>query len=337
MNPKSIEKTSIGTYCKSGDFYVDPYGSAKISLITHAHGDHARIGSDVYYCASLCEPLLKQRLGSETVIKSFAYGEKFKLGNAWLSFHPAGHILGSAQIRIEVGEHVTVISGDYKRNPDPTCEAFEVVPCHEFVTESTFGLPIYNWDEANTTTQDILNWWKYNAEREQASVLFCYSLGKAQRILGMLNKLTSQPILVHGAIAVLNKVYESLGVSLAPWNLVQEIKDKELYKKSLILAPPSALGSPWLKKFHPCKTALASGWMSVRGTRRRRGVDAGFVLSDHADWKGLLRTAHESCAEKIWVTHGSEDTFAQYLTEFENLTAFPYHLHEPHLDEDEGN
>lgn len=312
MNHSLIQKNVKGILCSSGEFYIDPWGQVPIALITHAHGDHARFGSETYYCTEKCAPLLATRLGGAVKIISKPYGEKFKLGKVWVSFHPAGHILGSSQIRMEEGSHVTVISGDYKRDFDPTCEPWEVVQCNEFVTESTFGLPIYQWPKPEEVMQEIQAWWQENLRQGYASVLFCYALGKAQRVLAMLPR--DEPMLVHGAIASLNEQYEKQNVFLGAWKRVSEA-DPATFKESLILAPPSAAGSLWMKKFAPFKTAACSGWMHVRGSRRRKGYDTGFVLSDHADWPALLRTVQETKAQKIWVTHGYEEPFARYLTD----------------------
>lgn len=325
MHPRAIIKTKQGIYCSDANCFIDPWAPTPVALITHAHGDHAYFGSQLYYCSSACRAILKYRLGQEANIIDKPYGEKFKLGKAWVSFHPAGHILGSSQIRIEVGSHITVISGDYKRQLDPTCQPFEVIGCNEFLTESTFALPIYKWPEPELVIQDIYSWWQANAEQKVASVLFCYSLGKAQHIQALLCKYTDQTILVHGAIDPLNRLYMEQGIQLTPWAKPQDVS-KDVFRTSLILAPPSASGSPWIKKFSPYKTALASGWMMVRGTRRRKGYDRGFILSDHADWPDLLKTIRETQAKKIWITHGSEDILAKYLSEVENIEAHPFHL-----------
>ncbi len=327
MQPFALEKREQGVYCPKGDFFIDPWGEVEASVITHAHGDHARVGASVYYCAQPSKPLLQHRLGANAVIVGKDYGEKFKLGNTWLSFHPAGHILGSAQVRIEVESHVTVVSGDYKRQTDPTCLSFEAVPCDEFLTESTFALPIYRWPEPQEVAEQILHWWEKNAAKGQASILFCYALGKAQRIMALLGRLTDRPVLLHGAMTVLTTLYEEQEIALIPWKRVQEVPKSE-YAGSLILAPPSAFGSIWMRKFEPYKTAAASGWMSLRGTRRRAAYDKGFVLSDHADWEALLATIHETKAQKIWTTHGNEDVLSRYLTEVKGMIATPLRLHE---------
>ncbi|MBN9376756.1 MAG: DNA ligase-associated DEXH box helicase [Chlamydiales bacterium 38-26] len=325
MQPHSIIKTRQGIYCDAGQCFIDPWSPTPVALITHAHGDHAYTGSDLYYCSKPCEAILRYRLGADARIIAKPYREKFKLGQAWISFHPAGHILGSSQIRIEVGSNVTVISGDYKRQVDPTCEPFEVLLCDEFLTESTFALPIYSWPSPEQVAQDIFDWWQKNAQQEQASILFCYALGKAQHVQSLLKKYTDQPVLVHGAIAALNQIYEQEGVVLSAWKKPQE-SDLKNFTHELILAPPSAAGSPWLKRFAPYKTALASGWMAVRGTRRRKGFDTGFILSDHADWNALIGTIEETCAKKVWVTHGNEEVLARYLHQMKKIEAYSFHL-----------
>lgn len=324
MHPYAIEKTRAGVFCRAGNFHIDPWGATETAVITHGHGDHARFGSKIYYCSTDSAPILKHRLGNVQVIAK-RYGERFKLENVWVSLHSAGHILGSAQIRIEIGSHVTVISGDYKRQNDLSCTPFELVKCDEFLTESTFALPIYQWGSDDKVYTNIVKWWKANALNGNASILFCYSLGKAQRVLANLKNYSEDHVLVHGAIASLNTIYEEQGIPLIEWQKVSELKNAD-FSKSLILAPPSTFGSIWLRKFSPYKTAAASGWMSVRGTRRRRSYDTGFVLSDHADWPSLLNTIHETGAKKIWITHGNEEVLARYLREEENTFAQSLHL-----------
>jgi putative mRNA 3-end processing factor len=306
---------SIGLYCERGDFYIDPWHPAPQALITHAHGDHARPGSASYVCAEVGGALLRRRVGEEAKIRQVAYGAPLKLGPVTVSFHPAGHILGSAQIRLESDGEVWVVSGDYKRADDPTCAPFEPVPCDVFVTEATFGLPIYRWDEPADVAREIFDWWEGNGRAKRAALLFCYALGKAQRILAELARFTDRVVFVHGAIEPLVECYRQAGVTMLPTQLVSETAKSRSWSGELILAPPSAQGSPWMRRFGRCETAFASGWMRIRGTRRRRGVDRGFVLSDHADWPALLRTIRETGAHRVLTTHGYADTLARYLAE----------------------
>jgi putative mRNA 3-end processing factor len=231
-----------------------------------------------------------------------------------VSFHAAGHILGSAQVRIESSSEVWVVSGDYKRDPDPTCAAFEVVPCDTFISEATFALPIYRWRPPGRVAADIFQWWQANRLAGVCSVLFCYALGKAQRVLAELRAFTDETVLVHGAVAALLELYREQSVSMLPTAAVDAVKRASL-REALVLAPPGASGSAWLRRFEPCATGFCSGWMQVRGQRRRRGYDRGFVLSDHADWPGLLATVRETGAKRILLTHGHSDALVRYLQE----------------------
>lgn len=310
-----ITSTAAGLFCECGGFHVDPWGPAELALITHVHGDHARAGSARYLCAEPSVPFLRKRFGPEAAVQGLRYGEKVALGDAVVSFHPAGHVLGSAQVRIESGGEVWVVSGDYKRAPDPTCAPFEVVPCDVFVTEATFALPIYRWDEPSRVAAEILEWWEANRRAGEASLLFCYAMGKAQRILAELNRLTERPVLVHGAVESLTELYREAGVAMARTRRVVETARGSSFAGELILAPPSAGGTPWVRRFGARETAFASGWMRVRGTRRRRGFDRGFTLSDHADWPALLRTVEETGARRVLVTHGYSEELARFLRE----------------------
>jgi putative mRNA 3-end processing factor len=232
-----------------------------------------------------------------------------------VSFHPAGHVLGSAQIRVDAEGEVWVISGDYKRAADPSCEAFELVPCDVFVTEATFALPIYRWDPVDRVIDELVRWWKENAAAGRASVLFCYALGKAQRVLAEIGRRTDRPVFVHGAIDALLEAYCGAGITLATTMPASVRARGESFAGELIVAPPSAFGSPWMRRFGDAATGFASGWMRVRGNRRRRGFERGFVLSDHVDWPGLLRTIEETGARRVLATHGYSDTLARYLRE----------------------
>lgn len=254
-------------------------------------------------------------------LQGVAYGEKLKLGSTWVSFHAAGHVLGSAQIRVEAGDEVWVVSGDYKRCADPSCAPFEVVPCTTLITEATFGLPIYRWQSGRETARQIFEWWQGDSER--ASILFCYAFGKAQRILSELTHFTDQPVYVHGAIEVLTEVYRQAGVPMLPTLPTADLPRSHRYQGGLVLSPPSGHRSSWMKRFDHPQTAFASGWMAVRGARRRRGYERGFVLSDHADWPGLIETVRQSGAETIYVTHGQSDVLARYLRETYQLNAQP--------------
>jgi putative mRNA 3-end processing factor len=311
-----VRSTPAGLLCEAGGFHVDPWGPSPLAVITHVHGDHLQPGSERYLCAAPSLPILHKRLGPETRAEGVPYGEPVRLGNAVVSFHPAGHVLGSAQVRIEAGGEVWVVSGDYKRAPDPTCAPFEVVPCDVFITEATFGLPIYRWEEPAAVIAQILSWWDANREAGVASVLFCYAMGKAQRILAELARLTDRPVLVHGAVEALVEIYRAAGVPMLRTARVSETAKGRSFAGELILAPPAASGSTWMRRFGASReTAFASGWMRVRGTRRRKGFDRGFALSDHADWPALLRTVEETGARRVLVTHGYSDELSRYLAE----------------------
>lgn len=307
--------TPSGLSCPRGGFHIDPWGPAELAVITHVHADHARPGSASYLCAEPSVPFLRKRLGAEAVVRGVRYGETIPLVGSRVSFHPAGHVLGSAQIRIEADGQVWVVSGDYKRAADPTCATFEVVPCDAFVTEATFGLPIYRWDAPERVAGEILGWWEANRTAGVASVLFCYAMGKAPRILAELARLTDRRVWTHGAVEALVALYRESGVRLPPTSHVPESTRGRSFTGELILAPPSAGGSTWVRRFGDHETAFASGWMRVRGARRRKGYDRGFALSDHADWPALLRTIEQTGARRVLVTHGYAEELARYLRE----------------------
>jgi len=304
-----------GLFCEAGGFYIDPWRPVERAVISHAHGDHASWGSAAYLGAEPSVPILRRRLGEAARIEGVPFGERVRMGGVTVSFHPAGHILGSAQVRVERGGEIWVFSGDYKRRADPTCETFEPVACHTFITEATFALPIYRWDDTPVVAREIFDWWEANREAGRASVLFCYALGKAQRILGELARLTDRSAFVHGSIEPLNECYRRAGIAMLPTRPVSETAKGQSFAGELVLAPPSAGGSTWMRRFGPASTAFASGWMRVRGTRRRRGFDRGFVISDHADWPDLLQTFEEIGAERVLTTHGYAEPLARYLRE----------------------
>ena len=314
-----------GLYCPAADAWIDPPCPVKRAIITHAHADHARPGCGEYWACDQSETILKQRQGRDNKIHSINYGEEFRLGQAKLSFHSAGHVLGSAQVRIEVGDEVWLVTGDYKRCHDPSCEPFESVKCDVLITESTFGLPIYRWKSGKQVAREIYEWWR--TETEHPSLLFCYAFGKAQRVLAELKSLgIMEEVLLHGAVETITGHYREAGVDMVPTRPISELERKDPLKGRLIIAPPSAYKSPWMKRFKEPQTAFASGWMAVRGARRRRGYERGFVLSDHADWTGLIMTIKQSEAKTIYITHGQEDVLARYLTEVEGLNAFPLEM-----------
>jgi putative mRNA 3-end processing factor len=310
-----------GLYCPMGDFYIDPWRPVARAVITHAHADHARRGHGHYLAAAPAEGVLRARLGDIT-LQTLAYGEAVDHFGVRISLHPAGHVLGSAQVRLEHGGQVWVASGDFylagdahdAREHNATCEPFEPVRCHCFITESTFGLPIYRWQAQHAVFDDVNRWWRNNAEAGRASLLMAYSFGKAQRILAGVDAGIG-PLIVHGAVEPLNRAYREQGVALPATQLVTDVGDKASLKRALVVAPPSVQGSPWLKRFGEYGDAFASGWMQLRGARRRRSVDRGFVLSDHADWPGLQRAIAATGAQRVIVTHGYESVMVRWLTE----------------------
>jgi putative mRNA 3-end processing factor len=306
--------TERGLYCPVGDFYIDPWQPVPRAVITHGHADHARRGSEHYLAAREGEHVLRTRLGDSARIDTLPYGDAVVHNGAHVSLHPAGHILGSAQVRIEHAGQVWVVSGDYKVEADVTCAPFEPIRCHVFVSESTFGLPIYRWPAQDEVQGAINAWWRGNQEAGKASLLYGYALGKAQRLLAGLDPGIG-PIYLHGAVARLVKDYRAAGVMLPPCGPVGEAPAGTRWERALVVAPPSAHGTPWMRKFGPASTALASGWMRIRGTRRRRAVDRGFVLSDHADWPGLLQAIQATGAQRVWVTHGYVAVLVRYLGE----------------------
>jgi putative mRNA 3-end processing factor len=307
-----LSETPAGLYCPDGDFHVDPWAPVRRAVITHAHGDHARHGSHAYLCASECAPLLARRLGPDVLIEQQPYGTPLALGSTRISFHPAGHILGSAQVRVEGSQGVWIVSGDFKRAPDPTCAPFEPLRCDTFVTESTFGLPIYRWDPTEVVMREIVAWWDENRARGVTSVLFCYTLGKAQRLLAELTRFTDRPILVHGMLLPLIEAYRASGVRLATTAALLD-RPRNSFAGELVLAPLAARGTPWMRRLGDLSDGFASGLMRVRGVRRQRGFDRGFVLSDHADWPDLLRTIEDTGAARVLATHGHAEPLARYL------------------------
>ena len=301
-----------GLYCAAGDFFIDPWKPVDRAVITHAHSDHARVGHAHYLAHTQSAGILRQRLGPIT-LQTLAYGESIEHHGVRLSLHPAGHVLGSAQVRIEHDGEVWVASGDYKTEDDGLVAPFEPVRCHTFITESTFGLPVYRWPTQPELFADINGWWRANAQAQKASVLYCYAFGKAQRILSGLDT-SIGPIVTHGAVEPLNAVYRAEGIALPPTQHVSDVAAADL-RRALVLAPPSAQGTAWLRRFGVHTDAFASGWMRLRGRRRNRGLDRGFVLSDHADWPGLQSAITATGAQRVFVTHGSVAVLVRWLRE----------------------
>lgn len=305
--------TPEGIYCAAGDFYIDPWRRVDRALITHGHSDHARWGMGRYLATHDALPVMRHRLGDITA-EGIAYGEQRRIGGATVSFHPAGHVPGSAQIRVEVGGEVWVASGDYKVINDGLTPPFEPVRCHHFITESTFGLPVFRWEDQAAVATQINDWWRACAAAGKTALLGAYSLGKAQRLMSMLDPAIG-PLLCHAAVENTNAVMRAQGIALPDTVLANKDVNARTHPGAMVIAPPSALGSAWSKKFGPQETGFASGWMAMRGVRRRRAGDRGFVISDHADWSGLLWAIKQTSAENIYVTHGYTDIFTRYLNE----------------------
>ena len=301
-----------GIYCARGDFFVDPWRPVPRAVITHGHADHARPGMGRYLCTDIAAPVIRHRLG-DIDIDTAGYGEVLDIGGVRVSFHPAGHVPGSAQVRVEHRGEIWVVSGDYKLEDDGLSTPFEPVRCHHFITESTFGLPVFRWQPQADIAAQINDWWRSCAAKGTTAMLGAYSLGKAQRLLSLLED--QGPILTHGAVEGTNAVLRAQGIPLPDTVQVTPDTRAKEYPGALVLAPPSALGSTWARRFGPRETGFASGWMALRGIRRRRAGDRGFVISDHADWPGLLRAIRETGAENIYVTHGYTEIFTRYLNE----------------------
>ncbi len=306
-----------GLYCPAGDFHIDPCRPVETAVITHAHGDHARRGNARVFAAAPGLGVMRERLGRAAAIEAVAYGQPFTLGAARVSLHPAGHILGSSQVRVEVDGEVWVVSGDYKRDADPSCTSFEVVPCDTFITEATFASPVYRWPPAGTVAAEIARWWRSCAEAGETAVLFCYALGKAQRVLAELAALPDQNpreiVYLHAAMTGLVKAYRQAGVVMLPTEAVAAQVKVFNWAGKLVIAPPGAGGTPWMKRFRPFSTGFASGWMQIPEHPRRRGYDRGFVLSDHADWDSLLLTIAQTGARRVLVMHGRSDALIAAL------------------------
>lgn len=309
-----------GIYCEKADVYIDPLRPVPKALITHAHSDHARMGMGRYMCHTDSVPLLKLRLGGDIIVQGVAYGAPIVIDGVRISFHPSGHIWGAAQIRLEHKGEVWVVSGDYKLQQDGVCTPFETVKCHHFITESTFGLPVYRFPEPDKVHVEILEWWAGNAAKGVCSVLIGYALGKAQRILRHLEA-DIGPIYVHGAVDNVNVVLERHGLLLPEHTRVLPDMDRPAFRRAIVVAPPSVLGTSWLNRFSPYSTGICSGWMQLRGMRRRRSVDRGFVLSDHCDWAQLNEAVLATGAAHIYVTHGYQAPYARWLAERYGLVA----------------
>lgn len=316
-----LTNTQAGLYCERGDFHIDPWRPVERAVLTHAHSDHARMGSASYLVTEAGRHIFRERLGDEARIEAIPYGQPRQINDVTVTFFPAGHILGSAQVRVEHRGEVWAVSGDYKVEADETCVPFEPVPCHTFITEATFGLPIYRWRPQGELFAEINRWWRENQQAGRTSVLLAYALGKAQRLLAGVDA-SIGPIYTHGAVERLNEAYRASGVAL-PATIYAGDERRKDWSDALLLAPPSAQGSTWLRRFGKVSLAFASGWMALRGTRRRKALDRGFAMSDHADWPQLLTAIEATRAERVFVTHGYAAPLVRWLREKRGLDAQP--------------
>jgi putative mRNA 3-end processing factor len=330
--PALITFTDKGLYCSKGDFYIDPWKPVQKAVITHAHSDHARPGHSHYLCQKDSLPLLRLRLG-EINCQAADWNEIIYINGVALSFHPAGHIIGSAQVKISYNDETWVFSGDYKTTADGISTPFEPVRCHHFITESTFGLPIYKWKPQEQVFAEMQQWAFENRAKQISSIFIAYSLGKAQRILPALAA-TGIPLFAHGAVYNVQQALTNAGWNLPPVKRVDAETTASELKGAIVIAPPGAEGSPWLKRFGNYATGICSGWMMVRGNSRRKNADAGFALSDHADWEGLLEAVKATGAEHVYTTHGFQSTFSRYLRE-NGINATEVKTDYGHEEEDE--
>ncbi len=301
-----------GIYCKQAGVYIDPWKPVSKAVITHAHSDHARYGMGAYLAHEHAAPVMRYRLGADINVQSLPYGEVIDMNGVRVSLHPAGHIWGSAQVRLEYKGEIWVVSGDYKLQHDGISTPFEPIKCHSFISESTFGLPVYNFPAAQEVHNDINAWWRKNREEGKNSVITAYALGKAQRVLRNLDTSIGD-IYTHGAVHNINKIYEETIGGLPHATRIDATVNRKDIKGAMIIAPPSALDTPWMRTLQPYKLGICSGWMQLRGTRRRRGADRGFVLSDHADWNQLNEAVRATSAENVYVTHGYKSIYAKWL------------------------
>ena len=307
-----LEFTKKGIYCRQADVYLDPWTGVDKAIISHGHSDHARWGSKRYITHEINAPIITHRLG-KILVTTKKYGETFQINGVKFSFHPAGHVPGSSQIRVEYKGEVWVFTGDYKTQVDGISTPFELIRCNTFITECTFGLPVFKWEKPVSVHDDINRWWANNKSNKVTSLLMGYSLGKVQRLLKHIDCQTGK-IFTHGATEKMTNILRQF-IDFPKTELITRDTKKAEIEGNLVLAPPAVMGSTWAKKLGEISTGYASGWMAFRGARRRRAVDRSFVLSDHADWEGLLSVIKATGCEDIITTHGYTDIFARYLKE----------------------
>lgn len=309
-----LQFTTYGTYCPAADVYIDPLRRVPKALITHGHSDHARKGMGQYLCTDIAKPTLAHRLGSNALISGLAFGESIQINGVKISFHPAGHIIGSAQIRLEYQGEVAVVSGDYKIQEDQLTQPFEALPCHTFVTESTFGMPIYRFPPQKEVFAQINEWWEENKALGKVSILLGYSLGKSQRILQGLDAAIG-PIYCHSTIQAVNEIVRQQGIPLQDSRALEEHLNKKDLQGAMIICPPGALRGEWLDLVEPFSTGACSGWTMSRKGGFGPSADRDFLLSDHADWEGLNQAVLATGAEQVFVTHGYDELFSRWLLE----------------------
>ena len=314
-----------GLCCKPGGFHIDPVRPVERAVITHGHSDHARPGHGAVLATQQTLDMMRLRYGDNFAgsMQAVAYGETIRLGDTKVSFHPAGHVLGSAQVAVEAGGIRIVASGDYKDAPDPTCTPFEIVSCDVFITEATFGLPVFRHPDAAGEVRKLLD--SVALFPERAHLVGAYSLGKSQRVIALIRQAGyDAPIYLHGAMEKITHYYQASGIPLGELRPVKGVKKAEL-AGTITLAPPSATSDLWTRRFPDPLTAFASGWMRVRARARQRGVELPLVISDHADWDGLTATIAATGAGEVWVTHGQEDALVHWC-QTKGLAARPLDL-----------
>lgn len=306
-----VEFTSKGMYCPAADVYIDPHNAVNKAIVTHAHSDHARPGHKSYICPDGSLALIKLRLGRHIQAASYPFGQKFYINGVEFTFFSAGHVVGSAQLRIVYKGETWVVSGDYKRALDGLTDPFEPVRCHCFITESTFGLPLYRWESQAEITRQMQQWWQDNKDHQKPSLVSAYALGKAQRILHMLANDPIGPVYAHSTILKTNEVIQKLGYPLPNVKPIPAKWKENEWAGALILSASLSTG-PWAGRISPWQKAEASGWMALKKFRDRHG-GASFVLSDHADWDDLIATIKDTGAQKIYTMHGYDKALAQWL------------------------
>ena len=312
-----ITQKTLGLYCEPAKTWIDPYKPVEKAIITHAHSDHFTNGCREYFCSIETGLLLRKRFGNNINLKTIDYNEKFLINGVNFSLHPSGHILGSSQIKIIAGSEKWLITSDFKRQEDKTCKSYEKLKTDFLICESTFGLPIFNWESTNKIIDNITKW--VNQSEDATSILFCYSLGKAQRLLSELNSQNLKNIYVHKSINKMNIIYKSLGIELVESHIFDNYLEINNLKNCLILLPLALNNKNFLKKFKRVQTAFASGWMSIRALKKRSLFDKGFTISDHADWNGLIKTIKESEAKRVFLNHGDGEYLAKFLRDKEDL------------------